>query len=83
MAAAGDEAGAESLLYPPRFADGGVTQADFLTATSKAEIADIFRSAGFVLDDAAVDATYEKAKVLDPNGLVSVQSFRMALNGEA
>jgi len=79
----GDEAGAATLLYPPRFADGGVTQADFLTATSKDEIADIFRSAGFQLDESAVDATFERAKTLDPNGLVSVQSFRMALNGEA
>ena len=79
----GDEAGAATLLYPPRFADGGVTQADFLTATTKEELADIFRSAGFVLDDKAVDETYEKAKKLDANGLVSVQSFRMALNGEA
>ena len=59
------------------------SQGDFLEARNKESLADIFRSAGFVLDDAAVDATYEKAKVLDPNGLVSVQSFRMALNGEA
>jgi len=79
----GDEAGAATLLYPPRFADGGVTQADFLTATSKDEIADIFRSAGFELDNDQVDATFERAKTLDPHGLVSVQSFRMALNGEA
>jgi len=60
-----------------------VTQADFLTATSKDEIADIFRSAGFELDNDQVDATFERAKTLDPHGLVSVQSFRMALNGEA
>ena len=79
----GDEAGAATLLYPPRFADGGVTQADFLTATAKEELADIFRSAGFQLDEKQVDETYERAKTLDPNGLVSVQSFRMALNGEA
>lgn len=79
----GDEAGAATLLYPPRFADGGVTQADFLTSTSKAELADIFRSAGFQLDDKQVDETFERAKTLDSNGLVSVQSFRMALNGEA
>ena len=43
VAAAGDEAGAESLLYPPRFADGGVTQADFLEAMPKADLAAIFR----------------------------------------
>jgi len=79
----GDEQGAATLLYPPRFADEGVTQADFLTSTNKAEIADIFRCAGFDLDDKTVDATYERAKTLDVNGLVSVQSFRMALNGEA
>jgi hypothetical protein len=79
----GDEAGSATLLYPPRFADGGVTQADFLTATAKEELADIFRSAGFDLTDAQVHDTYERAKALDPNGLVSVQSFRMALNGEA
>ena len=78
----GDEAGAATLLYPPRFADEGVTQADFLTSTTKAEIADIFRCSGFALDDASIDETYERAKKLDANGLVSVQSFRMALNGE-
>jgi len=59
-----------------------VTQADFLTSTSKEEIADIFRCAGFVLDDASINETYERAKRLDVNGNVSVQSFRMALNGE-
>jgi len=79
----GDEAGAATLLYPPRFADGGVTQGDFLTAISKPEIADIFRCAGFDLDDNTIDHTYERAKSLDAGGLVSVQSFRMALNGEA
>jgi len=79
----GDEAGAATLLYPPRFADGGVTQADFLTAASKEEVADIFRCAGFELDDAQVEETYERAKALDSYGRVSVQSFRMALNGEA
>ena len=46
-------------------------------------MADIFRCAGFDLDDKTVDETYERAKKLDANGLVSVQSFRMALNGEA
>jgi len=79
----GDEAGAATLLYPPRFADGGVTQADFLTAASKEEIADIFRCAGFELDDAQVAETYGRAQALDSYGRVSVQSFRMALNGEA
>jgi len=79
----GDEAGCATLLYPPRFADGGVTQGDFLTATSKEEIADIFRCAGFDLDDKTCDDAFERAKTLDANGLVSVQSFRMALNGEA
>jgi len=78
----GDEAGAATLLYPPRFADGGVTQADFLTSTSKEELADIFRSAGFELDDTQVHETYERAKALDTHGRVSVQSFRMALNGD-
>jgi len=79
----GDESGAEQVLYPPRFADGGVSQADFLTATSKEEVADIFRCAGFELSDEQVNETYERAKRLDANGQVSVQSFRMALNGEA
>jgi len=78
----GDEAGCSTLLYPPRFGDGGVTQSDFLTATKKEELMDIFRCAGFDLDAATTDAAYERAKTLDANGLVSVQSFRMALNGE-
>ena len=78
----GDESGAGTLLYPPRFSDGGVTQADFLSATSKAELIDIFRSAGFDLDDAVASDAYARAQTLDPRGMVSVQSFRMALNGE-
>ena len=78
----GDEAGTATLLYPPRFADGGVTQADFLCAQNKEELADIFRSAGFDLPDEVLDDTYKRAQTLDVNGLVSVQSFRMALNGE-
>jgi len=79
----GDESGAGTLLYPPRFADGGVTQADFLAATSKEELGDIFRSAGFELTSEQLNETYSRAQTLDANGLVSVQSFRMALNGEA
>ena len=59
-----------------------MTQADFLCAQSKDELGDIFRSAGFELGDDVLDATYTRAQSLDPNGLVSVQSFRMALNGE-
>ena len=78
-----NETGAAQVLYPPRFADGGVTQADFLTSTSKEEVADIFRGAGFELTRAQVDDAFERAKSLDANGQVSVQSFRMALNGEA
>jgi len=78
----GDESGAGTLLYPPRFADGGVTQADFLAATSKMELGDIFRSAGFDLTEETLDHTYKRAQALDAYGLVSVQSFRMALNGE-
>ena len=79
----GDEAGAGTLLYPVRFQDGGVSQADFLCATSKEELIDIFRSAGFEVTDDIADDAYARAQSLDPNGLVSVQSFRMALNGEA
>ena len=60
-----------------------MTQADFLVAQRKEELGDIFRSAGFELDDAALDEAFARAATLDPNGLVSVQSFRMALNGEA
>ena len=51
-------------------------------AVISSEIADIFRSAGFELSDAQVDETFERAKKLDTHGRVSVQSFRMALNGE-
>ena len=78
----GDESGAGTLLYPPRFQDGGVSQADFLSATSQAELVDIFRSAGFNLSDAEADDAYRRAQALDPAGYVSVQSFRMALNGD-
>lgn len=78
----GDESGAGTLLYPPRFADGGVTQADFLTATSESELVDIFRTAGFDLSVEAAHDAYSRAQCIDPNGYVSVQSFRMALNGE-
>ena len=78
----GNETGAATLLYPPRFQDGGVTQMDFLTATAKEELADIFRASGFDLPDEVFDDTYKRAQTLDVNGLVSQQSFRMALNGE-
>ena len=42
----------------------------------------ITRSAGFDLTDAIADHAYARAQRLDPHGHVSVQSFRMALNGE-
>jgi len=79
----GDEAGASTLLYPPRFSDGGVTQSDFLEAHGKQELGDIFCSAGFDLPDELLDDAFARAAALDSRGLVSVQSFRMALNGEA
>jgi len=79
----GDETGADSLIYPPRFSDGGVTQGDFLESRSKNDLAELFLSAGFELSDATLDDAFARASRLDPRGLVSVQSFRMALNGEA
>jgi len=79
----GDESGADTLLYPPRFADEGVTQGDFLEARTKDGLGSLFRSAGFDLSDELLDDAYVRAANLDPRGFVSVQSFRMALNGEA
>ena len=76
----GDESGAETLLYPPRFIDEGVAQEDFLYARSKAEIADIFQSAGFELSEAELAAVYERATAFDAYGAVSVESFRRTLN---
>jgi len=78
----GDEAGAATLLHPPRFSDQGVTQADFLEAHSKKELGDIFRSAGFNLTEEHLNDAFTRAATLDERGLVSIQSFRMALNGE-
>jgi len=77
----GDEAGAEVILYPPRFTDEGIDQADFLYARGKEEIADIFKSAGFGLTDAEFERVYEQATHLDAGGQVSVESFRKVLNG--
>jgi len=77
----GDESGAETLLYPPRFTDEGVEQADFLYARDKAELADIFQSAGFGLTAPQFEAIYQQATHLDAAGKVSVESFRRVLNG--
>ena len=76
----GDEAGAGQILSPPRFTDGGVGQADFLQARDAAELRDIFAAIGVELSDADFAATYETATKMDPSGLVSVESFRRALN---
>lgn len=78
----GDEAGADALLYPPPFSDDGVSKADFFETQSKQEIASLFRGAGFDLSDEQLEATFARAATLDPKGRVSVQSFRMALNGD-
>jgi hypothetical protein len=77
----GDESGAETVLYPPRFTDEGVEQADFLYARNKEEIRDIFQSAGFELTAQEFEQIYEKATHLDASGKVSVESFRRVLNG--
>ena len=73
-------AGAGQILYPPRFTDGGVGQADFLQARDAAELRDVFAAIGVELSDADFAATYEMATKMDPSGLVSVESFRRALN---
>ena len=57
----GDEVGADQLLYPPRFADGGVTSDDFLEARSQGDIAGIFASAGLQMSEEELAATYAKA----------------------
>jgi len=76
----GDEVTADALLYPPRFADGGVSSDDFLEARSQQDIADIFASAGLQMSDEELASTYAKAAQLDPKGLVSIESFRRTLN---
>ena len=58
----GDESGAETILYPPRFTDEGVEQADFLYARNKEEIRDIFQSAGFELTAQEFEQIYQKAR---------------------
>ena len=62
------------------YVDGGVGQADFLQARDAAELRDIFAAIGVELSDADFAATYETATKMDPSGLVSVESFRRALN---
>jgi len=77
----GDESGAEVILYPPRFTDEGIEQADFLFARNKEEIADIFKCAGFGFSEDEFNHIFEQATHLDAGGAVSVESFRKVLNG--
>lgn len=77
----GDEAPACALLYPPHYADSGVYGDDFLEARSKEDITEIFAAAGETMDEDHIAATFGKAAKLDPNGLVSIESFRRTLNG--
>jgi len=77
----GNESGAEVLLYPPRFTDEGIEQADFLYGRNRDEIKDIFECAGFGLSEQDFNFIFEQATHLDPSGQVSVESFRKVLNG--
>jgi len=76
----GDEHPASALLYPANYSDSGVSSDDFLEARSKEEISEIFAAAGEVMEEDHIAATFAKAAKLDPNGLVSIESFRRTLN---
>jgi len=76
----GDESGAETLLYPPRFTDEGIEQQDFLYARSREDIKDIFSASGFEMSEEEFSQIFAAAATLDPQGKVSVESFRRTLN---
>merc|ERR1712070_526744 len=76
----GDESNAGALLYPPRFSDQGITQVDFLLARSQEQMISLFKNAGFDLTEEQLANTFTKAASLDPQGRVSVESFRRTLN---
>ncbi|KNC56278.1 flagellar associated protein [Thecamonas trahens ATCC 50062] len=76
----GDEKGAWELLNPSPYHTIGVTEDDFLTPLPKAELRDIVSGAGIDLTPAVFDSVHTAAAALDPNGLVSIETFRNVLD---
>ena len=76
----GDEKGAWELLNPSPYHPIGVTEDDFLTPLPKTELASVVAGAGISLGSADFDSIYAAAASLDPNGLVSIHSFRSVLD---
>ena len=75
----GDEAGAGQILYPPRFTDGGVGQADFPQARDAAEPATSSRRSASSLRR-RLRRDVRDGDEDGPERPVSVESFRRALN---
>lgn len=76
----GDDVSAQYLLYPPQFANLGVSDADFASLRSMDEVRDIFRSVGYELSDEQVELVCKRASEGNETDSISIEQFRAALN---
>lgn len=75
----GNDGNAWSLLCPSVFSQFGVYESDVLKPRNKEEIKTIFSRVGFNLPTDEFEKVWNSAKSLNPNGQVSIEEFRGAL----
>lgn len=75
----GNDGNAWSLLCPSIFSQFGVYESDVLKPRNKEEIKTIFSRVGFNLSTDEFEKVWSSAKSLNPNGQVSIEEFRGAL----
>ena len=75
----GDEAKAEGLMYPCKYAGQLVHEEDFAAGVSRETMNELQTEAGLGLGPEEFDRVYDRATQISPNGTVCVETFRRAM----
>lgn len=75
----GDEGNALSLVNPSIYGQNGLAPRDFLETRPRAEIRSIFENMGTRIDDADFEKAWTQAACSHPQGSVSIETFRAAV----
>ncbi|KAL8601471.1 hypothetical protein ACOMHN_000413 [Nucella lapillus] len=76
----GDESNAYGLTNPSVYNAHGVYERHLLIPRSKEELRDIFSNVGVEMNEDTMDAVYSRVSAEHPQGHVSVETFRHALD---
>jgi hypothetical protein len=75
----GDESDARGLVNPNIYSNVGVYEQDFFQARSQEQVKGIMEKIGVKMTPEVFQELWQRAAMNDPNGLVSVESFRATM----